>query len=162
MPSNRTLVISAAFVALFMVVAGVVVIANRPDPNARPYLQIQGGGFIFNYRVAEMFYGFTARIMRPISVGTVIEATFEDPAGGDPIVVAQRIGSRVPTVMVRSPAVHGVEKGKPYDVTIRLLDRDDGTEMARYQRSFSSNIGEEVMPKKPLTIGPGYHRPPPE
>jgi len=162
MPSNRTLWIAGGALAVVIAVLTAIVLANRPDPNAKPYLVLQGGGFIFNYRVAEMFYGFSARIVRPVDVGTVLEAEFEDPAGGAPIVVAQRIGSRAPTVSVRSPAVHGVVKGRPYKVVVRLRDRDTGAVFAQYHKDYASNIGEEVMPKGPLTIGPGYHKPPPD
>ncbi len=160
MPTNRTLWMIGLGLAVTIVVLTAIVVANRPDPDAKPYLKFTGGGFIFNYRIAEIFYGFTARIVRPVDVGTVLEAEFEDPAGGDPIVVRQRIGSLVPTLTVRTPAVHGVVKGRPYKVVVRLRRRDGNEVFAVYQRSYSSNIGEEVMPKAPLTVGPGYHRPP--
>ena len=161
MPSNRTLFIAAAALAAIVLLLTVIVVANRPDPDARPYLKIHGGGFVFNYRIAEVFYGFSARIMRPIDVGTVLEAEFEDPAGGDPIIVRQRIGAKAPTLTVRTPAVHGVVKGKAYKVVVRLRRRQTNEVFARYERSYSSNIGQEVMPEGPLTVGPGYHRPPP-
>lgn len=160
MPSNRTLWMIAAGLAVTILVLTAIVIANRPDPGARPYLKFTGGGFVFNYRIAEIFYGFTARIVRPIDVGTVLEAEFEDPAGGDPIVVRQRIGSRVPTLTMRTPAVTGVVKGRSYKVVVRLRRREGDEVFAVYEKSYSSNIGEEVMPKTPLTVGPGYHRPP--
>lgn len=47
---------------------------TRESPTDKPYLRILGGGFIFNYRVAEVFYGFTAVVLRPLPTGTIVEA----------------------------------------------------------------------------------------
>ena len=155
MPNNRTLWIASGVLAVVIAVLTVVVINNRPDPNARPYLKIYGGGFVFNYRIGEVFYGFTARIMRPIDVGTVLEAEFENPAGGDPIVVTQRLGAKAPTLSVRTPGVKGVEKGRDYKVVVRLRNRDSGKVFAQYEKSYASNLDQEIMPDGPLTVGAG-------
>ena len=79
----------ALFTPFRVVGAGMVLLAilfaigwlTREDPANKPYLQIVGGGFVFNYRVADNFYGFTAIVSRPLESGSIIEATFEDPAG---------------------------------------------------------------------------------
>lgn len=137
------------------------VLAHRPDPADRPYLVIIGGGFIFNYRVADAFYGFTAKVARPIPIGTVIEAEFEDPAGGAPIVVRQQTGRNQTQYMLRTPPLTGIKKDTPYHVDIRLRARAGDDILWSTQKVYTSDIGEEVMPDGPLTIGPGYHRPPP-
>ncbi len=58
--------------ALFLTACG-------EDPNA-PYLNFAGGGFVFNYRNAEAFYGFVAKPVRTLPEGGSIEAQFEVPA----------------------------------------------------------------------------------
>lgn len=134
---------------------------TREDPADKPYLRILGGGFIFNYRVADVYYGFTAIVQRPLPTGTVIEAAFEDPAGGPAHVVRQRMGGpETARFALRSPPVRGVEAGKPYHVTLRILDREEKQLIWAHEMDFRSQISDRVVPDQPLTIGPGYARNP--
>jgi hypothetical protein len=133
---------------------------SRVDPEQKPYLNVLGGGFIFNYRVADVYYGFTAVVMRPLPTGSIIEASFEDPRGGAPHVVRQRVGTDTNRYSLRSPPVRGVEKGKPYEVSIRVMDRSERTLLWSHRMDFRSQISDDVVPDRPLTIGPGYHRNP--
>lgn len=134
---------------------------TREDPGERAYLRIVGGGFIFNYRVADVYYGFTAIVQRPLPTGSVVEAEFEDPGGGAAHLVRQRIGGAEMTrLSLRSPPVRGVEAGKPYHVDIRVLDRDEAHVLWSHATEFRSQISDDVVPDVPLTIGPGYMRNP--
>ncbi|MCV0351258.1 MULTISPECIES: hypothetical protein [unclassified Nitratireductor] len=133
---------------------------TREDPADAPYLKILGGGFMFNYREAEIFYGFTAQVVRPLASGSIIEATFEDPAGGAPLVVSERVSTMTDRYALRTPPVRGVEAKKPYRVEIRVYDRTKTTLLWQEEHSYASQIADTVVPEKPLTIGPGYHRNP--
>lgn len=148
--------------AAVLLLAGLFAVgwATREDPEVKPYLKVLGGGFMFNYRVAEVFYGFTAVVLRPLPTGSTIEASFEDPAGGPDHVVSTRVGTQTERYSLRSPPVHGVEADQPYNVSIRVLDREGETELWRDELTFTSKIGDSVVPDKPLTIGPGYDRNP--
>ena len=128
----------------------------REDDRARDPVMIAGGGFIANYRVSEIFAGFTAIAVKPVETGAILQADFADPAGGPPIRVSDRFRVRAPRMMLRTPALHGVEKGKPYAVTVRLLSRDGKREIWRHSMTFSSQVGSALIADKPLTIGPGY------
>ena len=132
------------------------VLSQRDDLTSRPYLQILGGGFVFNYRVDDTFYGFTARIVRPVPVGTILEASFEDPAGGAPIVIRERVGTGQLQYALRTPELHNVQKDHPYKVEIRLLDRADERVIWETRREYRSALDQSVMPEGPLTVGPGY------
>ena len=134
---------------------------TREDPADKPYLRIVGGGFIFNYRVADVFYGFTAVVQKPLPTGTIVEAAFEDPAGGEPHTVRQRIGGvEMGKFAMRSPPVRGVEAGKPYNVAIRVFDRDERHLLWQDDMQFTSQISDAVVPDVPLTVGPGYAKNP--
>jgi hypothetical protein len=133
---------------------------TREDPGMKPYLQILGGGFMFNYRVAEVYYGFSAMVVRPLPTGSIIEASFEDPAGGADHVVRQRVGTHTERYSLRSPPVRGVEKGKSYQVAIRVMDREERELLWQHELAFRSQISDRIVPDKPLTVGPGYHRNP--
>ena len=137
------------FAALWMI---------REDPEDKPYLKILGAGFVFNYRVADVYYGFTARVVRPLPVGSVIEASFEDPGGGADHVVRIRVGTASTRYSLRSPPVRGVRAGVPYRISFRVLNREETTVLWTHSLPVRSQIDDIVVPEKPLTVGPGYHR----
>ena len=45
------------------------------------YVKVGGGGFIFNYRIAEATAGVVAEPQRTLPDGGKLEATFDNPAG---------------------------------------------------------------------------------
>lgn len=133
---------------------------TRVDPADKPLLQISGGGFVFNYRLAEVYYGFSATVQKPLHTGSVIEATFEDPAGGDALTARLRVGADTRHYSLRSPPVRGVEAGRPYAVSIKVMDRQERNVLWRHSLSIRSQISDAVVPDQPLTVGPGYARNP--
>lgn len=148
--------------AALVVAGGVLLIAPLTQRGGDgPMLTLEGGGFVFNYRIAEATYGLVARVDRAIPAGTRIIATFEDPAGGPPIVEEQVARAGMMKLVLKSPPVEGVVAGKPYPVTVRMLT-PEGEEIGRLETSFTSNIDQSVMPKAPLTTGPGYQTPRPQ
>lgn len=151
-------IVAAAFVAVAVLFA--IGWATREDPADKPYLRLLGGGFIFNYRISEVNYGFTALVERPLPTGSIIEASFEDPGGGEALVVSTRVGTDTEHYALQSPPVRGVEAGRRYKVAIRVLDRDGASVLWTHETSFASRIADTVLPEKPLTIGPGYARNP--
>lgn len=148
-----------AAVALLAVLAAIGW-ATRQDPQDKPLLAILGGGFMFNYRVAEVFYGFTAQVTKPLETGSVIEARFENPAGGEDLIVRERVSPMTDRYALRSPPIRGVEANRPYHVAVRVLDRTESKELWATTLNFTSQISDEVVPDKPLIIGPGYTKNP--
>jgi len=134
--------------------------ATRDDMADKPYLRIAGGGFIFNYRLADNFYGFTAVVSRPLETGAIIEAAFEDPAGGPPLVVRERANTMTNRYALRSPPLKGIVAHRPYTVHVRVLDRAGRREIWSRDLQYASQIGGDGLPEQPLTVGPGYARNP--
>ncbi len=130
---------------------------TRDNPANSPFLKILGGGFMFNYREGEVFYGFTALVVRPLASGSIIEASFENPAGGAPLVVAERVSTMTNRYALRTPPLRGVEANRPYHVAIKVYDREKKALLWAEEHTYSSQISDTVVPEKPLTIGPGYH-----
>ena len=119
------------------------------------YLAVAGGGFVFNYRIAEASYGIAVKPMRELPPDGIVEASFENPAGGEAFIVS-KTGPFNPTrIALATPPVHGVVKGRPYKVTLSLRD-GAGRELQRIERSFVSDLDQSVLPERPLAIGPGY------
>ena len=149
---NHLIAAAAVLLALLFAIGWM----TREDPETKPYLGILGGGFMFNYREGDVYYGFTAMVQRPLPTGSIIEASFEDPGGGEPLVVRQRVGTDTERYSLRSPEVRGVEAGKPYHVAIRIFDRGKQNLLGMQSLDFTSKISDDVVPDKPLVIGPGY------
>ncbi|MCP3055442.1 hypothetical protein [Aurantimonas marianensis] len=135
-------------------------LATRENVADKPYLTIAGSGFIFNYRVADAYYGFTAIVEKPVRNYSRIEASFEDPAGGPPFLVSAKLTPRSKRYGLRSPPLSGIEKDKPYRVTVRLVQNGDGAVLFEDAFTVASQISGAVVPPAPLTIGPGYARNP--
>ena len=53
--------------------------------------EISGKLFVFNYRLARATYVVTLRPLQPMGDGQVAVASFQDPAGGAPFVVEQKV-----------------------------------------------------------------------
>ncbi|UCH72701.1 MAG: hypothetical protein JSU82_09940 [Rhodospirillales bacterium] len=142
----------------FMAVLSALREADDPD---QPYVEFAGGGFVFNYNVAVAYYGFVVRVVRRVPPGTILEAEFEDPAGGPPYIVRGVAGVYARQFRFESPPVKGVKANSDYRVELRLIDPEDGRLIAAYNHSFRSELDQDVLPTAPTTIGPGY-RPNPD
>jgi hypothetical protein len=130
------------------------------DNSDKPYVEFIGGGFIFNYRLAEANYGFVVKPVRRIPAGTILEAQFENPSGGEPIVVRGTAKFGRLQYVFRTPPVHGVRANHDYQVHLRLLDPADKHVIASYSRTFRSDVDQSILPESPPVVGPGYQRAP--
>src|ERR687886_349728 len=89
------------------VVALLAAPSRAGEPDATSLIDLQGGGFIFNYNIGEVFYGVLIKPRRALPVGTEVEARFEDPAGGPPIVVTETFRGGPRPLSLRTPPVQG-------------------------------------------------------
>lgn len=126
------------------------------DDADKPYLEFIGGGFIYNYRLATADYGFVVRRVRKIPAGALIEAEFENPSGGPPIIIRQVVQSTRLSYKFETPPVTGIEAGRDYRVEVRLIDPGNDQIFARYSKSFHADVDQDILPEKPPVIGPGY------
>ncbi len=142
-----------AFLVLAFLLAGC-----GEDPDA-PYLAFAGGGFVFNYRNAEAFYGFVAKPLRTLPEGGVIEAQFEVPGNPQPVIVREKVVKGQIQYTFKSPNLIGIEPGRDYKAAMRLIDAQ-GQEIARYEQNFHTNVDQATLPDQPLVVGPGYQKNP--
>ena len=133
--------------------AALVALAGCSDKG--PYLNISGGSFIFNYRLAEAYAGFTAAPLRDLPAHSRILATFEDPSGGPPIQIAKDVTAQRNEYTFTTDALKGIKAGKPYDVKVQLIAAD-GKVIETIDKKFVSDVDESILGNKPLTVGPGY------
>ena len=133
-----------------------LVLLGCNEDSSKPYLEFSGGGFIFNYRNAEAFYGFVATPLRSLPDGSVIEVQFEVPGSAAPYVISEKAVPGMMQYSFKTGQLAGIEKGHPYKVVMRVLSGPGGNELARYEKSFHTDVAQASLPSKPLVIGPGY------
>jgi hypothetical protein len=82
-------------------------------------------------------------------------AAFENPAGGEPIVVRQKIWPNLAKTTIESPPLQCVVKDRPYAVTIRI-EAADGTVLQTIETTMTSSENQDLLPDRPLVVGPVY------
>lgn len=144
---------------LLLALGFTALLAGCGDDSAKPYLEFVGGGFIFNYRTADHYYGFVVRQKKPLPDGSKLEARFEVPGGPEQVVEqASRPGQL--QYVFQTGDLQGIVKGHPYKAVLRVLDGATGAEIAKYEKSFKTDVDQSTLPEDPLVIGPGYQQPP--
>jgi len=130
-------------------------IAGCEDGGDRPYLEVAGGSFVFNYRIAQLTYGIVLRQLKPVPEGSVIEASFDLPGGIKHVEVKPtRPGSL--QYSFESPPLKGARKNDVYVLRIRLLKSVGGEALAALEKKYTVEVDQSTLPSKPLVIGPGY------
>ena len=117
--------------------------------------KLSGRMFVFNYRVATANYLVTLQPLAPITTGSTAEVEFENPRGGAPLSTVEKLFPKTEKIVLQSPPIECVKKGRPYKVTIRLKDAD-GLLRQTIETSISSNTDQSLLPAKPLVVGPLY------
>lgn len=132
-----------------------LVLAGCQREEQRDVAKISGRMFVFNYRVAVATYLVTLQTQVPIEEGSVIEAEFENPRGGDALTVSERLFPKNSKIVLQSPPVECVRQDRPYTVTIRLR-APDGHVVQTLETKVTSDTDQSLLPAKPLVVGPLY------
>lgn len=139
-----------------LLVAGSLALgACRDSGGAGEYYEIAGKLFIFNYRVATATYLVNLKPLRPVGEGETAIATFEDPAGGAPIVVRKKIWPKLEKTTIESPPLRCVVKDRPYTVSIEI-EGPDGKTIQTIKTTMTSSEDQKLLPDRPLVVGPLY------
>jgi hypothetical protein len=142
---------------LVIVLAGPVSGCN--DDASTPYVEFVGGGFIFNYRTANHYYGFVVRQKKPLPEGSRLEARFEVPGKESEQVVEQPTRRGQLQYVFQTGDLDGIVTGHPYKAALRILDGSTGAVIATYETTFKSSVDQSTLPEGPLVVGPGYQQP---
>lgn len=117
--------------------------------------QIQSKLFVFNYRVATATYLVNLTPLQPVGEGQTAVASFENPAGGEPIVVRQKIWPKLEKTTLESPPLNCVVKDRPYAVSI-AIEGSGGAVLQKIETTMTSSEDQTVLPDAPLVVGPVY------
>jgi hypothetical protein len=159
MPAKRIALYAVAIVAVVAIVFMAFGRKAATDQQAAAIkIDFVGGGFIFNYRTADHYYGFVARPVGPLPEGARLEAHFEVPGGGEQVVSEDATRGKLQYVFQTS-GLHGIEKDHPYRAKLVVRDGQSGQELASFERTFKTEVDQASLPDSPLVIGPGYQQP---
>jgi hypothetical protein len=122
-------------------------------------LQLTGKIFVFNYRLAYATYMVTLDKKEPVPEGSIVVASFENPAGGEPLTMERKVFAKQTKIVLESPDITCVRKERPYAVTVELKG-PDGDLLQTVKTTVTSNLDQDVLPAKPLVIGPAYEKNP--
>jgi hypothetical protein len=142
--------------ALTASLAAALVLAACNEPDDRPYLSFAGGGFVFNYRIGQAFYGFVAQPKKPMPEGAMIEARFEIPGSEAPFVERRPTTAGMLRYTFRTPPLKGIVKDHKYRVELRVIASGSDEVLASYVNSYHTDVNQASLPDKPLVLGPGY------
>jgi len=150
MPSrfSRSIALGAALIAA-------ITLGACRDTGQDQLFAISGKLFEFNYRLAIATYVITLKPLRPMVDGQVAVVSFQNPAGGDPLIVNQKIWPKLPHITLTSPPLTCVVKDKPYSVSIRIKDAN-GALLQSIDTTMTSSEDQTMLPDRPLVIGPVY------
>ena len=137
------------------IVSAALVLGACRDTGKDALSEISGRLFEFNYRLGIATYVITLHPLRSVGDGNVAVVDFQNPAGGDPIVVTQPIWPKLPHVTLTSPPLTCVAKDRPYAVAIHIKDKD-GTVLQELETTLVSNMDQTILPDEPLVTGPNY------
>jgi hypothetical protein len=127
----------------------------RDEGGADTLFEVSGKLFVFNYRVATAAYLVTLRPVGPVGEGQTVVASFENPDGGPPIVVRQKVWPKLAKTVLESPPLRCVSKDRPYAVTIRI-EGPDARLLQEIKTTMTSTLDQEILPDLPLVVGPVY------
>lgn len=143
----------AATITALLCVLGAV--GGCRDSSDGAKFELDGKIFVFNYRVATATYLVNIKSAGPTPDGLAAVVSFENPAGGTPIVVTEKIWPKVLRTTINSPPVFCIVKDRPYAVAIRIEDAS-GKEVQRIDTTITSSQDQTDLPDKPLVVGPLY------
>jgi hypothetical protein len=143
----------ACFVLAVLGLLGVS--ACRDTGGEGEYFALGGKIFVFNYRVATATYLVNLVPLQPVEEGQTAVASFEDPAGGEPLVVRQKIWPNMAKTTIESPPLRCVVKDRPYAISIKIQGAD-GSVRQTIETTLASVDDQSILPDRPLVVGPLY------
>lgn len=137
-----------------LILSAMLAVSSCRD-TAEQYFELSGRLFVFNYRVATVRYLLTLNPLKPVGDNEFAVTTFENPAGGAPMVVRQKLWPEHRKVTIESPPLECVVKDRPYSVSIRI-EGEGGAVLQEIKTTMVSTQDQSMLPDRPLVVGSLY------
>lgn len=149
---NRSISRSIMALALLSILG---ISACRESGGEGEFFAVAGKLFVFNYRVATATYLVNLVPLQPVEEGQTAVASFENPDGGETIVVRKKIWPNMAKTTIESPPLRCVVKDRPYKVSI-TIEGSDGAVRQTIETTMASSEDQSLLPDRPLVVGPFY------
>ena len=130
--------------------------ACRDQGGEGEYFAISGKLFEFNYRLAKATYIVTLNPLQPMDGSQVAVVSFENPAGGEPLVIEQKIWPKLAAHDAGEPAAHLRRQGQ----ALRRVDPHQGRRRVGRCRSSTPRSPRRSTSRScrtgALVVGPVY------
>lgn len=136
-------------------IAALLAVAGCRDSGDAERYALDGKLVVFNYRVATARFLVNLKHLRTPGDGEMAVASFEDPVGGAPIVVREKIWPATPRTTLTTPPLRCIVKDHPYAVSISIEDAA-GKPVQVIDTTVTSSEDQTLLPEKPLVVGPFY------
>ena len=123
---------------IIMLVMLLFLVSCGDDPS-KPYLKIMGGGFTNDVVNNVVTYSVAVKRLKALPSGSVIEATFDLPNSDRKYVTVEPTSQYKDKYLLESEPLHGLRKGVPLTVKLRLLESTGGKQLAEVERTFQSD-----------------------
>lgn len=143
------------FKALAVAMLAAAALAGCRDSDEAEHFALDGKLVVFNYRVATARFLVNLKHLRMPGEGEVAVATFENPAGGEPLEVREKIWPAASKTTLTTPPLRCIVKDRPYTVAIRIED-SSGKSIQTIDTTVTSSEDQTLLPDKPLVVGPLY------
>jgi hypothetical protein len=127
------------FHKMIMMSLAVMLLAGCGDDPSKPYLKILGGGFTNDVVNNVVTYSVVVKRLKTLPSGSIIEATFDLPDADRKFVTVEPTSSYKDRYLLESEPLHGLKKGVPLTVKLRLLERAGGAQLAEVEKTFQSD-----------------------
>ena len=118
------------------------VLTGCGDDPSKPYLKIIGGGFTNSVENNIVTYSFVAKRVKALPSGSYLEADFDLPDSDKKSVTSMPSDPAKDRYLFESEPLHGLKKGVPLRVKLRLLESVGGKEIAEFEKTFESNADQ--------------------
>ncbi len=142
---------------LLLALAGTIALSGCQRPAEEAIFKLTGKIFVFNYRTATANYLVTFSKQSELRGIVAANARFENPAGGEMLSIHIPVHANQDRLVMESPALECVRKGRPYRVEVIFSD-STGKTVATSKTSVTSELDQSTLPLLPPITGPGYER----
>ncbi len=124
---------------LIMQMGALAILTACGEDPSKPYLKIVGGGFTNSIADNIVTYSVVAKRLKSLPSGSVIEASFDLPDSNRKFVMVEPSNPSTDKYLFESEPLHGLKKGAPLTVKLRLLDSAGGNVLAEVEKTFQSD-----------------------
>ncbi len=120
--------------------------AQPPKPQTSEFFATAGAGFVVSKSKKTIRFAITLRKLKAISPGSVIEARFPDPRGGDPDIATHVVAGGEHRFRFFSQPVRGLSANRDYRIQVYLYSNSSKSDLTgKHTQRVQSLINQDKI-----------------